>query len=628
MDVCFKTWDHQGVKGNVFLSTKDKHGRWKEYSFSWPADKSRIKHWLKTEATGKDAYWAPTVFEKKRLTEQAKPMKVMFADLDPVDPKTLPVKPTVAWASSEGRYQALWFLDESLAPEVFEKLNKNLTYAVGADKSGWDITQVLRIPGTPNYKYTPVSPGQVLWSENSSYNVEALKFPAQIDQTLTTSHDKTLVELLSQYRSKIPAKASRLLQYPPERIEPGHRSDMLWYIESELVQAQIPLEDIIQMIQLSSWNKYRGRKDEVLRLRTEITKVYERLQRGEPESTEEVSEVPPLPLVSYEGIMSSNKSQPGWLVKDLWMRKSHGIVAGEPKTYKSTITLDLAVSVASGVPLWGSYEVEEQGPVLIVQNENAEWIMKDRLEKMIASKRLGGEARVKGNKVTVDWPPNLPIYFVNNYGYNFNDPMHKLQLEEAVKQIRPVLVIFDPLYLMFDGDVNHAKDLQPVLQWLLNIKNTYQTAVMVVHHWNKSGTSSRGGQRMLGSTTLHGWTESALYLQSTEAEDDPSKAKVTIEREFRAAGMYPKLELSIQMGDFGDSLYKPELTEVKVKGGKNELLDLLSMVPNGMSSNQVAKELGISRRKVLRMAESYSDKILITKGARGAQMLKLIGEEE
>src|SRR5690606_33816310 len=148
---------------------------------------------------------------------------------------------------------------------------------------------------------------------------------------------------------------------------------------------------------------------------------------------------------------------------------------------------------------------------------------------------------------------------------NLLDPIYQKTLEKAIKTLDPVLIILDPLYLMFDGDVNSAKDLNPVLNWLLRMKNDYGIGVMVIHHMNKGGNKSgvvRGGQRMLGSTTLHGWVEAALYISSREEEEEVEEdagydgqrtsstgagtAAITVEREFRGARMYRLLDIQIE----------------------------------------------------------------------------------
>ena len=51
--------------------------------------------------------------------------------------------------------------------------------------------------------------------------------------------------------------------------------------------------------------------------------------------------------------MGAEEQAHGWLVEGWWGRQSQGIVAGQPKVYKSTYVQDLAVSVASGRPFLG-----------------------------------------------------------------------------------------------------------------------------------------------------------------------------------------------------------------------------------------------------------------------------------
>jgi hypothetical protein len=65
----------------------------------------------------------------------------------------------------------LWECDDV----VTEELNQRLTYALGSDVSGWDLTQVLRVPGTLNYKYTPAPRVRLLWNDGPTYRVAELE---------------------------------------------------------------------------------------------------------------------------------------------------------------------------------------------------------------------------------------------------------------------------------------------------------------------------------------------------------------------------------------------------------------------------------------------------------------------
>src|SRR5690606_1870011 len=86
--------------------------------------------------------------------------KLLWADLDEADPRTCAIKPTIAIESSPGRFAGLWLVDAPMTEEI----NRRLTYFLGADKSGWDLTQVLRVPGTNNYKYNSNPRVRILWT--------------------------------------------------------------------------------------------------------------------------------------------------------------------------------------------------------------------------------------------------------------------------------------------------------------------------------------------------------------------------------------------------------------------------------------------------------------------------------
>ena len=231
--------------------------------------------------------------------------------------------------------------------------------------------------------------------------------------------------------------------------------------------------------------------------------------------------------------------------------------------------------------------------------------MKDRFEKMLKHKGLVGKIhRSSDTEFNVEWPPEIPFYMINQQSFMLSDPEHQEWLEEMVKREKPQLVVFDPLYLMFQGDISSAVDLFPILQFLLYLKNTYNCGMMVIHHYNKSGESKRGGQRMLGSTTLHGWIESAWYLQSIP-QDEGDVAEVIMEREFRGAGLHHKLDIEIEMGDMGDPHYDVRVEDYhqpdsKGKNPQNINADLMQILTarNGVTEGYLESNTGYNAKQV------------------------------
>jgi len=157
-------WETQEQDGFVFLSFKDDTG-WHDLCYKFGRDEIVIP-----DAKLGDVYFCPNIFSRPRRSKDLMlPSKWLYADLDKVDPAEVGPKygsilrPSIAWESSPGRYQALWELDRFLDPELHSTVNQKLTYLIGADKGGWDRTQVLRVPGTINHKYAEEPEVKLLW---------------------------------------------------------------------------------------------------------------------------------------------------------------------------------------------------------------------------------------------------------------------------------------------------------------------------------------------------------------------------------------------------------------------------------------------------------------------------------
>jgi len=144
--------------------------------FEWPAQSLDASQWLQAESDhGRCAYiCAHLVTKRRRVKENAASLLAAYVDADGATvPSTLP-RPTAVVESSPGRDQLYWRLTRAVEPKVGEQLNKRLAYAMGADKSGWDLTQLLRAPGTRNYKYRELVEVAVRSIEDRAYDPDEL----------------------------------------------------------------------------------------------------------------------------------------------------------------------------------------------------------------------------------------------------------------------------------------------------------------------------------------------------------------------------------------------------------------------------------------------------------------------
>ncbi|HEX5848237.1 MAG TPA: DNA-primase RepB domain-containing protein, partial [Rubrobacter sp.] len=89
---------------------------------------------------------------RRRRKENAAPVVALWADADGPIPPGAP-EPTAIVQTSPGHAHLFWRLRSPVAPREAEELNRRLLAKVGADRSGWDLSQLLRPPGTLNRKY-------------------------------------------------------------------------------------------------------------------------------------------------------------------------------------------------------------------------------------------------------------------------------------------------------------------------------------------------------------------------------------------------------------------------------------------------------------------------------------------
>lgn len=123
--------------------------------FRWPKGGRAVLEWFDGEdERGREVYFcAHALTAKRRVKANAASLSALYVDGDGAKTTLSTPPPTATVESSPGREQFYWSLTRPVVPEFGEKLNRRLALAMGGDRSGWDLTQLLRPPGTHNHKY-------------------------------------------------------------------------------------------------------------------------------------------------------------------------------------------------------------------------------------------------------------------------------------------------------------------------------------------------------------------------------------------------------------------------------------------------------------------------------------------
>lgn len=220
-----------------------------------------------------------------RVKENVKACTVLWADLDTCNPQNLQIPASIVIQSSHGRWQAFWRMDSTLEPGIAESVCLKVAYFhadQGADRSGWDLTQLLRVPYTPNYKYgdlktapivTVISTNAALYrvSDFDVYPVyEALKF---VDNPLPEelpSEDPRVI--MDRYANVLNPQAVDIWEATPE--EGQDWSATQWKLAKLCFEAGLTIEETFVISSTARCNKYARDRRPNSALWTELKKIY------------------------------------------------------------------------------------------------------------------------------------------------------------------------------------------------------------------------------------------------------------------------------------------------------------------------------------------------------------------
>jgi hypothetical protein len=226
--------------------------------------------------------------------------------------------------------------------------------------------------------------------------------------------------------------------------------------------------------------------------------------------------------------LSSAGPQTQWLVEALWSDQAVGILGGEPKCCKSFLALDVAVSVASGAACLRRFPVRRSGKVLLFPAEDSLAIVRQRLAGIASAAQVCFQS--------------LPVEVITSPSLRLDTPADRQRLSNTVQNLQPILLILDPLIRLHRVDENDATQIAALLSYLRELQRQFHLAVLLVHHARKDSNSSRPGQALRGSSELHGWGDSNLYMRRRGSQ-------LTLSTEHRAAASQDHIPLQLSQSD-------------------------------------------------------------------------------
>jgi len=346
--------------------------------------------------------------------------------------------------------------------------------------------------------------------------------------------DKTLLKKLQKQRkkkTKVAEGEGWIGEALSRGVSKGNRDNTATALAGFFLGKKIPPDIVLQT--LLDWN----RKNDPPLSKLDIEKCIASIDRREREKAEEESSEF---LLGYQDFLFRHlgSSQP-WLVKDWLPAETIHFIVAPPESWKSWMAHDLAISVSTGKDFLGG-RVHKTGPVLIFQLEDSHHTTAARLNMIHAAKNpeafeleVGGvsfenydmreweEVTDFEASLSIEWPK---IHMHDRRAFSFTEERMVDRLVEAVRTIRPVLVIIDPLYYVVDSE-NYFLKAPVQMRVLKRLRDEVGCSFVLVHHTRKPPAAAGAKKQTkepiarsetFGSQLLDAFSESSWQVRQTE----------------------------------------------------------------------------------------------------------------
>lgn len=173
------------------------------------------------------------------------------------------------------------------------------------------------------------------------------------------------------------------------------------------------------------------------------------------------------------------KFEQTWLVENVLVKGQPAVLGGAQKTLKTSISIDLAVSLATGTPFLGKFAVGKVWKVLMLSAESGGATLRTTLQRVCTSKDIADH-----RLPSLHWGFHVP---------SLSNTVQLKQLEDFIRRYQIDVVVIDPLYLCLCDQKQSAQagnmfSMGPLLAALAKACQISGATPVVIHHTRKQAT--------------------------------------------------------------------------------------------------------------------------------------------
>ncbi|MCG2639657.1 MULTISPECIES: AAA family ATPase [Bradyrhizobium] len=202
-----------------------------------------------------------------------------------------------------------------------------------------------------------------------------------------------------------------------------------------------------------------------------------------------------------------------WLATSRIPASDATILSGDGGGGKTTVALQLAVSVACGLGDWLGTTVEA-GPVIFFSAEEPDHEMRRRLVR-VAEKRGLNPDEIEELHFHFASPENCLLAVSRPDGVMVPTPLFE-GLARAAAELRPALIVVDSIAATFGGSQNDRVSARTFVSLFRRLAQDVDCAVLLLDHPSLSGITSGTGRG--GSMDWQNATRARLHLETVQTD--------------------------------------------------------------------------------------------------------------
>lgn len=485
-----------------------------------PEDLGKItEKFVRQHSLAGDVYFTPALFRsRKRTLEFCVGSQVAWVDQDGPQrtaeegsrPAVLPAPGLVVASGSPGRSHRYWRSESFLgAGSTLGATNRKLAQIYGADKSGVDPTQLLRLPGSLNHKHNPPKPVEILENVGGVFDLSRFRLnPTDLEMIQIESASVSLERWseLSEY--------ARLLATTP--AQEGTRSDKLFELACRVIEEGFSTEEARTIVEDADqlFGKYVGRADRVEQLDTVVRRAQERttpvitIVESQPDK-QGIDWNQPVGLRT----LLTKSPRLDWIIDGVLHKQGLMYIAGPPGVGKTTLAINLGLTIALSRKRWLDFDIEQreaQEKILVASHEMSSAELVEFLGPMTSSfsevefehLEENFQTRAKGQAVPLDDEKNQRQYEIALSGGGFTG------------------FILDTLGASTKTSLQDEQNARKIADWLARIQQRFGVWVIGVAHPRKPPAGQKrqySTDEMYGSRIFADRASSVFIMDSTKS---------------------------------------------------------------------------------------------------------------